>query len=160
MIPNRSQYHVIEQMRALPAFGMYVKADPNELQAPQGYVSFTVNGRVPRIVIWINNNFILAEDYAADGNISIAFIAIRTNLPVIIKMEANGQITFQTDDMELAGLLVPSLVSFLNLGDLQVTCDFPLEIENLQETLIKVRPNCHFFIKITRYTAESEFKHT
>lgn len=53
-------------------------------------------------------------------------------------METTGQVTFYTDDMELAGLLVQSLIAYLNIIDLQVTCDFPAEIEALQETLTKV----------------------
>ena len=53
-------------------------------------------------------------------------------------METNGQVTFYTDDMELAGLLVQSLIAYLNIVDLQVTCDFPEEIEALQDTLTKV----------------------
>jgi Bardet-Biedl syndrome 2 protein len=53
-------------------------------------------------------------------------------------MEANGQFTIFTDDMELAGSIVQSLVAFLNIFDLQVTCDFPEELENLSQTLIQV----------------------
>jgi Bardet-Biedl syndrome 2 protein len=53
-------------------------------------------------------------------------------------MEPNGQISFRTDDMELAGLLIQSLILYLNIIDLQVTCDFPEELENLLQILVKV----------------------
>lgn len=53
-------------------------------------------------------------------------------------MESNGQITFKTDDMELAGLLVQSLIGYLNIIDLQVVCDFPDELENLLQILVKI----------------------
>jgi Bardet-Biedl syndrome 2 protein len=53
-------------------------------------------------------------------------------------METNGQLTFRTDDMELAGLLVQSIVAYLSIIDLQVVCDFPEELENLQQTLTKI----------------------
>ena len=135
---NSTQFHVIEQTRVLPTFSMYVKVDSKELEAPRGFVSFAINERIQRIVIWINNNFILTDDFESEGDIHIAFVSARTSLPVVIKMETSGQITFQTDDMELAGLLVQSLVTFLNIVDLSVTCDFPLEIENLRQILIKV----------------------
>jgi Bardet-Biedl syndrome 2 protein len=59
-------------------------------------------------------------------------------------MEATGQLTFKTDDMELAGNLIQSLISYLNLTELQVSCDFPDELENLQQVLVKV-------IKIDQY---------
>ena len=135
---------MIEQSRVLPTFSMFIKADLNGIETPKGFVTFTVKERIQRIVIWINNNFILNDDLEADGNIMIGFVAVRTDLPLIIKMETDGQITFYTDDMELAGLLVQSLVGFLNINDLQVTCDFPEEIENLQQILIKV--DIHFLI--------------
>ncbi len=78
------------------------------------------------------------EELETDGIINIAFIALRTNIPLIIKMELNGQFTIFTDDMDLAGSLIQSLVTFLNIMDLQVICDFPEELENLSQILIQV----------------------
>ncbi len=80
----------------------------------------------------------MAEDLACEGSINLAFVALRTNKPLLIKMESSGQITFRTDDMELAGVLVQSLIAYLNIIDLQVTCDFPEELENLLQILVKV----------------------
>ena len=73
-----------------------------------------------------------------DGNLNLAFVALRTNKPLIIRMDQMGQFTFRTDDMDLAGSLVQSLIAYLNILDLQVTCDFPDELENLQQILVKV----------------------
>ena len=98
-----------------------------------------------KIVIWINNNFILSDDLVSEGSVQVAFIAVRTNKPLIIKMEPTGQCTFLTDDMELAGLLVQSLALFLNIVDLQVTCDYPQELDNLQQVLLRV---CVPFIQL------------
>jgi Bardet-Biedl syndrome 2 protein len=53
-------------------------------------------------------------------------------------MEQNGQFTIRTDEMELAGYLIQSLISFLNIIDLQTTCDFPIELDNLQHILIRI----------------------
>ena len=53
-------------------------------------------------------------------------------------MEQTGQFTIKTDDMELAGELIQSLITYLNITDLQVTCDFPDELDNLKQTLQKV----------------------
>ena len=129
---------MIEQTRTLPTFSMFAKIASSEALTPKGFVTFTINERIQRIVIWINNNFILSDDFECEGPIAIAFIAIRTNLPLFIQMETSGQMTFFTDDMEVAGLLVQSLVEFLNIIDLQVACDFPAELENLSQILIKI----------------------
>lgn len=72
-----------------------------------------------------------------------------------MKMEANGQMTIRTDDMELAGNLIQSLAAYLNMSDLQVTCDFPEEFEILEQTLIKVRQS--FTNKSHHYILTSEF---
>lgn len=139
---------------------MYSKVDIRDVKQPSGYVTFSINERVQRvkhkscynvkllpnlfknfvfkILIWINNNFILDEELETDGIINIAFVALRTNNPLIIKMELNGQFTIFTDDMELAGSLIQSLVTFLNIIDLQVNCDFPEELENLSQILVQV----------------------
>lgn len=78
------------------------------------------------------------EELDAEGGINVAFIALRDNRPLVMKMEANGQMTLRTDDMELAGNLIQSLAVYLNMTDLQVTCDFPDEFEILEQTLLKV----------------------
>ena len=64
---------------------------------------------------------------------------MRDNKPLIMKIEINGQMTIRTDDMELAGNLIQSIAAYLNLADLQVTCDFPQEFEILEQTLLKVK---------------------
>ena len=91
-----------------------------------------------KILIWINNNFILEDELESENSMSVAFVALRNNKPLLMKIELNGQMTIRTDDMELAGSLIQSLAAYLNVSDLQVTCDFPEEFEILEQTLIKV----------------------
>ena len=125
---------------------MYSRVEPESVTEPKGFVTFSINERIQRIAIWINNNFILTDDLICEGTLNIAFVALRTNKPLMIKMELNGQFTIRTDDMELAGLLVQSLLSYLNLIDLQTTCDFPEELESLQQLMTKVTTlsnGCH-----------------
>lgn len=87
----------------------------------------------------MNNNFVIEEDLESEKKVDLAFLALRTNKPLFLKMEQNGPFSILTDDMELAGNLIQSLASYLNIFDLQVSCDFPEEIENLQTTILKVR---------------------
>ena len=44
----------------------------------------------------------------------------------------------RTDDVDLAGDLIQALANFLNIEDLNVTADFPDDMENLRQILIKV----------------------
>lgn len=45
----------------------------------------------------------------------------------------------RTDDMDLAGDIIQALAVFLNVEDLQVTADFPKEMEALRLILVRVR---------------------
>jgi Bardet-Biedl syndrome 2 protein len=91
-----------------------------------------------KILIWINNNFIIEEDLENEARVDLAFINLRNNKPLMLKMEPNGPFSVLTDDMELAGNIIQSLANYLNILDLQVTCDFPEELETLQSTIVKV----------------------
>jgi Bardet-Biedl syndrome 2 protein len=90
-------------------------------------------------LIWINNNFIIEEDLENETRVELAFTNLRTNKPLLLKMEPNGPFSILTDDMELAGNIIQSLANYLNILDLQVMCDFPEELETLQSTVVKVR---------------------
>ena len=51
--------------------------------------------------------------------------------------------------MDLAGDIIQALANFLNIEDLNVTADFPDDMENLRQILIKVSYFCHFFFSET-----------
>lgn len=154
---NAQQFHVFEVTRPLVKFSMYKKVEISEIEEPKSYVSFLLNERAPRvgsilslfklvlsyivyfkINLWLSNNFLFTDELLLDSNVEIAFVALRTERPLVIKMDLNGQFTIKTDDIELAGEIIQSLALYLNLSDLQVTCDFPDELENLKQALINV----------------------
>ncbi|CAF0727330.1 unnamed protein product [Brachionus calyciflorus] len=135
---NSTQFHVIEQSRVLPTFCMYRRVDISKVEEPKGFVTFMTSERIQRIVIWMNYNFILDEEYEAESSINIGFIALRDNKYLVIKMELNGQMTIKTDDIELAGTFIQSLCEYLKITDLQSNCDFPNELENLQTVLAEI----------------------
>ena len=61
---NSTQYHVFELSRQLPRFTLYLQAPPNT-PPPKSFVSFPVNERINRVVMWINQNFLLDEEVCA-----------------------------------------------------------------------------------------------
>lgn len=134
-----TQYHVFELTRQLPRFSMYVLCGP-EIPMAKGSVVFQVNERVQRVVLWINQNFLLQDDIQCEetGSINLAFMSLRGTGPFHFRMDNHGQITLNTDDMDLAGDIVQAVASFLNLEDLQTTIDFPADMERLRDVLVKV----------------------
>jgi len=107
---------------------------------PKSSVTFAINERVQRILLWVNQNFLLAEDLKVEAGqpLHVVFISLRGSGPLWIRMENNGQVTIKTDDMDLAGDLINALATFLNIEELPVTADFPAEIETLREVLVRV----------------------
>ncbi|CAF3181696.1 unnamed protein product [Rotaria socialis] len=132
-------FHVFELTRPLPMFSMYMMIENAPDQEPKGFVTFYLNERIPRALAWINHNFLLAQEYAPTApSLYVTFLAIRNDTRLIIKMQNNGQITIQTDDMELAGNVIQSMCKFLNIDDLQTTGDFPHELEILQKLFSEI----------------------
>ncbi|XP_076343635.1 BBSome complex member BBS2-like isoform X1 [Tachypleus tridentatus] len=133
-------YHIFELTRQLPRFALYALCTEAEtkLEEPQSSVTFVINDRIPRVVLWINQNFLLLEDLEVKGKLHVTFISLRTSQLLVINMDTGGQVTIKTEDMEVAGEVIQSMAQFLNLEDLAVTAEFSKEMENLSNLLTKV----------------------
>ncbi|KAM6946405.1 BBSome complex member BBS2 [Aplochiton taeniatus] len=130
-----SQFHVFEITRQLPRFSMYDLAVDPTAPPPTGKVTFSVNDRSQRVVMWLNQNFLLPEGIDSPD---VTFTSLRGGGLLSICMSSNGQITLKTDDIDLAGDLVQSLASFLAMEDLQAEADFPVYFQELRSTLTEV----------------------
>ncbi|XP_056621659.1 Bardet-Biedl syndrome 2 protein homolog [Triplophysa dalaica] len=128
-------FHVFEITRQLPRFSMYdLDVDPSAAE-PTGRVTFSINDRPQRVVMWLNQNFLLPEGIDSPD---VTFTALRGGGLLKIKMQPSGEITFSTDDIDLAGDLVQSLASFLAIEDLHAEADFPIYFKELRSTLSEV----------------------
>ncbi|KAK7891931.1 hypothetical protein WMY93_023894 [Mugilogobius chulae] len=147
-------FHVFEITRQLPRFSMYDLTDDPSTASPSGWVTFSINDRPQRVVMWLKQNFLLPEGVESPD---VTFHSLRTGGLLCISKTSNGQITFKTDDIDLAGDLVQSLASFLGLDDLSAEADFPGYLEELRTTLTEVMSslfmvlfcfhnNCYLFI--------------
>uniref|UniRef100_A0AAQ5YY90 Bardet-Biedl syndrome 2 protein homolog n=1 Tax=Amphiprion ocellaris TaxID=80972 RepID=A0AAQ5YY90_AMPOC len=94
-----------------------------------------INDRPQRVVMWLNQNFLLPEGVESPD---VTFNSLRGGGLLSFSMASNGQITLRTDDIDLAGDLVQSLASFLAIEDLSAEADFPAYFEELRTTLTEV----------------------
>ncbi|XP_062616260.1 Bardet-Biedl syndrome 2 protein homolog [Saccostrea cucullata] len=131
------QFHVFELTRQLPRFSMYAPCR-KDCPEPKSSCTFQVNERMQRVLLWVNQSFLLQDDIDAEGVLNVAFMSLRGSGPLFLKMEAQGLMTIKTEDMDLAGDIIQSLCQFLNIDDMQVTADFPEEMEKLRQILVKV----------------------
>ncbi|XP_067090308.1 Bardet-Biedl syndrome 2 protein homolog [Osmerus mordax] len=133
---NSTQFHVFEITRQLPRFSMYdLTSDLASAAPPSGRVNFSINDRPQRVVMWLNQNFLLPEGMDSP---EVTFCSLRGGGLLTVSMASSGQITLSTDDIDLAGDLVQSLASFLAIEDLQTEADFPVYFEELRSTLTEV----------------------
>lgn len=70
--------------------------------------------------MWLNQNFLLADEVDFKTAFSISFISLRNNQDLHLETEINGTTTVRTIDMDLAGDIVQSLSQFLHVEDLEV----------------------------------------
>lgn len=130
-----TQFHVFEITRQLPRFSMYdLNVEPSAPE-PTGKVTFSINDRPQRVVMWLNQNFLLPEGIDTPD---VTFSALRGGGLLRISLQTSGEITLRTDDIDLAGDLVQSLASFLAIQDLQAESDFPVYFKELRATLTEV----------------------
>ncbi|MBN3311028.1 BBSome complex member BBS2 [Amia ocellicauda] len=148
---NSTQFHVFEITRQLPRFSMYdlCKEDPGP--RPAGRVTFAINDRPQRVIMWLNQNFLLPTGIESPD---VCFTSLRGGGLLYIAMLPNGQITLNTDDIDLAGDLVQSLASFLAIDDLQVEADFPEYFEEVRVTLGQVDDYHSVHQKLTAVMAD------
>ncbi|XP_055001382.1 Bardet-Biedl syndrome 2 protein [Sorex araneus] len=136
---SSTQFHVFELTRQLPRFSMYALTKPDPATAPLSHVSFVIAERAQRVVIWLKQNFLLPEDTnIQNAPFQVCFTSLRNGGQLYIKIKLNGEITINTDDIDLAGDIIQSMASFFGIEELQVEADFPAYFEELRKVLIKV----------------------
>ncbi|XP_064016563.1 Bardet-Biedl syndrome 2 protein isoform X3 [Pogoniulus pusillus] len=136
---NSTQFHVFELTKQLPRFAMYALSSPDSAPEPLSYVNCATNERPQRIVMWLNQSFLLPEDAEFQSPPSqVCFTSLRNAGQLCLKIKPGGEISINTDDIDLAGDIIQSMASFLAIKDLQVEADFPAYFEELRKVLVKV----------------------
>uniref|UniRef100_A0A5F8G960 BBSome complex member BBS2 n=1 Tax=Monodelphis domestica TaxID=13616 RepID=A0A5F8G960_MONDO len=90
---NSTQFHVFELTRQLPRFAMYALSNPDPAKEPLSFVNFTVNERVQRVVMWLNQNFLLPEDSEIqNAPFQVCFTSLRNAGHLFIKIKPSGEV--------------------------------------------------------------------
>ena len=135
-------YHVFDVTRKLPKFAMYALIPGEVNTSPSGRVSFQISEEVSKILQWMSLNF-LPEIDSVDhhsNDLSVNFLSIRDSSILCIKFnQSTEEMIIQTDNIELAGEIIQSLVSdFLSIQDLDSVSSFPQVIQSLKELISRV----------------------
>uniref|UniRef100_A0A673V1V5 BBSome complex member BBS2 n=1 Tax=Suricata suricatta TaxID=37032 RepID=A0A673V1V5_SURSU len=90
---SSTQFHVFEMTRQLPRFSMYALSSPDSASEPVSYVSFIIAERAQRVVIWLNQNFLLPEDTnIQNAPFQVCFTSLRNGGQLYIKIKLSGEV--------------------------------------------------------------------
>uniref|UniRef100_A0A1I7VZB3 Bardet-Biedl syndrome 2 protein homolog n=1 Tax=Loa loa TaxID=7209 RepID=A0A1I7VZB3_LOALO len=134
-----TQLHVFEVTRNLPRFLMYA-LDTVNAPEPEGKAIFQINERPPQLAIWINNNFLLANEIICEDEfkLKVNFISLRTNESLIIEMDGNGKVIIQSNNIELVGNIIQSIAGNFEITEIETMAQFPREIAKLNDITEKL----------------------
>jgi len=81
--------------------------------------------------MWLNQNFLLAKELDFKTAFTLSFMSLRNCEEMTMDVDGTGEIKIQTIDMDLAGDLVQSISSFLNVSDLEVSASSSKYLDGL-----------------------------
>jgi len=137
-----NQFILVEFQIKVPKFAMYVLAGGG-FSKPTSQVQFSIPDRTTRAALWLKDAFNLPEEAISQGGgeIQLQLISLRNKQPLSISFIPGGNgmdITFSTEDMELAGELVQDLCNYMQVHELTSVASFPAEMRTFEEILQRV----------------------
>uniref|UniRef100_A0A0N5AER1 Bardet-Biedl syndrome 2 protein homolog n=1 Tax=Syphacia muris TaxID=451379 RepID=A0A0N5AER1_9BILA len=133
--PESKQLHIFEISRLLPKFSMYATCSENAPK-PIGYTTFQISEKPNRLALWINENFLLTDEFICNGNsnkLSVNFYSIRLKQMIVIEMDVDGTITIRCNDMEVVGNIIQSIAGYFDINTLASRANFPTEMKTLND---------------------------
>uniref|UniRef100_A0A1I8HC79 Bardet-Biedl syndrome 2 protein homolog n=1 Tax=Macrostomum lignano TaxID=282301 RepID=A0A1I8HC79_9PLAT len=133
-----TQFHVFETTRSLPRFAVFAPVAPEAAAQPAGFVRFRLQERLQRVAMWINANFLLAQEVDGNGGpLDCRFVSMATGEALRLWAESDKMV-IGTDNMELAGELVTALAGYLGLEDLASEAEFPGLADSLKSLVDRI----------------------
>ena len=161
-VRNSDVVHVFELDYKLPKFIMYAHDASGTLHigdAPAGSLTFEANERLSRLAYWIDASFGTKYAESAGDSLEAKFINVRNNEALIISasMTPSGSmmVVFRSNEMDVVGDMVQDLAAAVGLQELESVADFPRDLENFRDVLLKVDEHNAVRLKLTAETADS-----
>uniref|UniRef100_A0A8C9G3F0 BBSome complex member BBS2 n=1 Tax=Pavo cristatus TaxID=9049 RepID=A0A8C9G3F0_PAVCR len=155
---NSTQFYVFELTRQLPRFSMYALSSPDSAVEPLSFVSCATNERPQRIVMWLNQSFLLPEDAEfQSAPFQVCFTSLRNAGQLLIKIKPGGEVdehhsvnqrltADMADHSNLIRVMLVQAEDARLLGDMKNMKTRYVELYDLNRDLInqyKIRCNNH-----------------
>ncbi|KAF0974566.1 hypothetical protein FDP41_006598 [Naegleria fowleri] len=149
-----SKYHIFKLTYTLPRFSMYIPAG-EQFKTPQSVLSFRLDERVKRIIMWLNDSFNILFKLEGDAEVIDAKFTSLRDGSLLRLVYKDGIMTFYVDDMEVAGDLFQDICAYLSIKELDSKCDFPVEFAKFEKITQNVEEYNSNRLKMTAEMADN-----
>ncbi|TYZ62528.1 hypothetical protein PybrP1_012710 [[Pythium] brassicae (nom. inval.)] len=150
---NNTSFHVFEVGYALPKFAMFLQLPSAPTSEPQGSVRFKTPVKPALMCSWIENSFALNRACPDSTTVELFFKAFRDGSPLCVSFSPTETV-IRTDNMDLAAELVQDLCVHLEWRELESVADFPRQMEDFRNLLVRVDECNAIRLKLTGEMAD------
>ncbi|KAF4043827.1 Ciliary BBSome complex subunit 2 [Phytophthora infestans] len=153
---HHTSFHVFESTFKLPKFAAFhhiTGETPGPQTTPEGSVRFNTPVKPQQMYSWLDNAFVLAELIPDSSQAHLMFRSLRNNSRLNISVNSQETV-IRTDSMELAAELVQHMCAFLEWRDLESVADFPQQMEEFRNLLVRVDESNAIRLKLTGEMAD------
>jgi len=138
---SSAQNHVFELSHRIPRFASYLYVPSNSIptkKRPKSYAAFVLNERMNRLILWLNQAFLLEYEPNTKKTIDISFVSLRNGEYITLQCDSKNNIKIITENLSLCGDIIQDIAHYLSITELRSTCYFKAEFEALRENIKKV----------------------
>ena len=138
---SSSQNHVFELSHRIPQFASYLYVPTASIPTdnrPRSHCLFVLKERVNRLILWLNQAFLLEYEPNTKRTVDISFVSLRNGQYVTLQCGASNHIKVCTDDLTLCGDVVQDIARYLSITELHSHCHFESHFETLRENMQRV----------------------
>ncbi|KAJ8575747.1 hypothetical protein ON010_g3467 [Phytophthora cinnamomi] len=153
---HHTSFHVFESTFKLPKFAAFhhiTGENAGPQTTPEGSVRFSTPVKPQQMYSWIDNAFVLAEAIPESSQAHLMFRSLRDNSRLNISITPQETV-FRTDNMELAAELVQHMCAFLEWRELESVAEFPRQMEEFRNLLVRVDESNAIRLKLTGEMAD------
>ncbi|RLN51374.1 hypothetical protein BBJ29_000638 [Phytophthora kernoviae] len=153
---HHTSFHVFESTFKLPKFAAFhhiIGGSDTPSVNPEGSVRFNTPVKPQQLYSWLDNAFVLAEPIPENSQGHLSFRSLRDNSRLNISVTPQ-ETAFRTDNMDLAAELVQHMCAFLEWRELESVADFPRQMEDFRNLLVRVDESNAIRLKLTGEMAD------
>lgn len=151
---NNASFHVFEAAYTLPKFAMFLQLPSAPANSePQGSVRFKTPVKPALMCAWIESSFALNMACPETATVDLFFKAFKDGSMLCVSFSSTDTI-IRTDNMDLAAELVQDLCAHLEWRELESVADFPRQMEDFRNLLVRVDECNAIRLKLTGEMAD------